>query len=149
MKSDKKNNFSLKKFNKKFFHFFSFLWLNSCAGWICIRKRSGKKELLCIMKKNGQLALPKWRKEKWETLEWTALREFREETWLHNNRLGIKIGTIYDYKRRKKITLYWIEQSTGQHSIIRDEAIMWVELSQSAEKMQHKSERQFIKKYLL
>ncbi len=127
----------------------SYLWLDQCAGGICIRERKGNREILCVLHKDGGVMLPKWRIRQWETRENAALREFQEETGIYNSILGSKIGVIRDRIRRKKVTLYWIHENQGKHTPIHDEAIIWVCLEESPKKMKHASERDFILKYLL
>jgi 8-oxo-dGTP pyrophosphatase MutT (NUDIX family) len=143
MKSTKK--WSLFEQWKKFLA--SFFWLDPCAGGICTRERKWKIEILCVTHKDGGLMLPKWRMKPWETMEQTALREFREETGIYNCTLWKKIGTIRDRNRRKKIIFYAI-QSSWPHSPVHDEAIMWVHLEDAAKKMKHTTERAFIERYV-
>ena len=126
----------------------SFVWLDPCAGWICLRERKWKTELLCVIHKDGGIMIPKWRIKPWESTEDAALREFREETGIYTSILGEKIGVIRDRIRRKKITLYKIHHGSWQHTSVHDEAIMWIEIGQALKKIKHLSERKFIEKYL-
>ena len=78
-----------------------------------------------------------------------ALREFREETGIHNVLIGEQIAVIRDRIRRKKIVFFSMKQSESGVTSFRDEAVMWVELEKSPLKMKHESEKRFIEKYLL
>jgi len=60
-----------------------------------------------------------------------------------------KIGTIRDRIRRKKIVLFLIQYRESSNATLCDEATMWVDLEKSSRKMKHKSEKEFIEKYLL
>lgn len=124
----------------------SFFWLDPCAGGICIRERKWIKEIICVTHRDGGIMLPKWRIKRWEKPKEAALREFREETGIYNSTLGSKIGTIRDRNRRKKIIFYHI-QSSGPHSVIHDEAVMWLPLEDALQKMKHKTEKKFLQKY--
>lgn len=124
----------------------SFFWLEPCAGGICIRNRKWRTEILCVTHKDGGIMLPKWRIKSWETTEQAALREFMEETGIYNCTLGNKIGIIRDRNRGKKITFYSIH-SSGQHTPIHDEAIMWIDLSSAIKNMKHRTEKIFLKKH--
>lgn len=69
-----------------------------------------------------------------------------EETGIYSCTLGNKIGTIRDRNRRKKIVFYTIH-SSGQHTPVRDEAIMWIDISSALKNMKHKTEKTFLKKH--
>lgn len=127
----------------------SFFWLNDCAGGICIRERKWIRELLCVLHNDGGFMLPKWWIKKWESFEEAALREFREETGMNHPAIVEKIGVIYDKIRRKKIVFFLMQYRESSHSTLRDEATMWIDLEKSSRKMKHKSEQEFIEKYLL
>ena len=126
----------------------SLVWLDVCAGGVCIRERKNQREILCVMHKNGGIMLPKGRVKNHETLEQAALREFSEQTGIYQVSLGSKIGTLRDRIRRKKITFFWIEHAKLQ-TPVHDEAVIWVEIGRAFSQMKHTSERQFIKKYIL
>jgi len=77
------------------------------------------------------------------------MREFREETGVHNSSIVAEIATVRDRLRRKKIVFFHMRHNESPATTIRDEAIMWVELEKSPLKMKHQSERKFIEKHLL
>lgn len=126
----------------------SIFWLDPCAGGICLRERNWETEILCVIHWDGGIMLPKWRIKQRETPGDAALREFQEETGLYSGTLGKNIGTIRDRNRRKKIIFYHVH-SSGPHTPIHDEAVMWVLLKNAPKKMKHPTESEFLKKHFL
>ena len=146
MKSVKKRQKILEIWKKKIASYF---WLDDCAGGIYIRERKWKREILCVLHRDGSHMLPKWRVKKWESFETAAIREFREETGVQNSSIVSEIATVRDRLRRKKIVFFRMKYTESPATNIRDEAIMWIDLEKSPEKMKHESERKFIEKHLL
>jgi ADP-ribose pyrophosphatase YjhB (NUDIX family) len=146
MKTIKKKQKKLEVWKKKIASFF---WLDDCAGGISLRERKWKREILCVLHRDGSYMLPKWQVKEWESFADAALREFREETGIQNVALWEKIAVIRDRIRRKKIIFFSMNHGESAMTAIRDEAIMWVEVEKSAKKMKHESERKFIEKHLL
>ncbi len=126
----------------------SLFWLKPCAGGICTRKRGNSIELLCICHKKGTIMLPKWGCKVGETLEESAIREFREETGIFDFKLGEMIGVVRDRKRRKKTTFFHIEKPGKQHGHMKDEATLWVKIEDALVDMRHKGERKLVKGYI-
>lgn len=126
----------------------SLLWLEPCAGGMCIRKRGDKKELLCISHREGRLMLPKWKCKIQETLQEAAKREFREETGIFDFQLGEILWVVRDRKRRKKTTFFTILKPGKQNPHIHDESVLWVEINQAIKEMRHKEEKKLLQKYV-
>lgn len=128
MKSTKKGQKHSKSGRKKLLHFSG----SMIVLVVYIYESGGESEKSsAYFIEMGATLLPKWRVKKWESFETAALREFREETGVHNSSIVTEIATVRDRIRRKKIVFFHMRHTESPPTTIRDEAVMWIELEGS------------------
>lgn len=125
------------------------------AGGVVLRCEEGRADVAVVTPRRGILALPKGHPEAGESLEQAAIREVREETGVAAepvDRLGeVRYWyTLTGERVLKRVTFFLLRYRSGSLDDHDDEveSAAWVPLSQAAELLSYRGERDIATKAL-